>query len=45
MSEVLLQADAVAKHFGGVRALRDVTLTGGPDTGPGLFQMAKHSRF
>ena len=27
MSEVLLQADAVAKHFGGVRALRDVTLS------------------
>ncbi len=27
MSEVLLQANAVAKHFGGVKALRDVSLT------------------
>jgi branched-chain amino acid transport system ATP-binding protein len=27
MSEVLLEAKAVAKHFGGVKALRDVSLT------------------
>src|SRR5574343_1569983 len=27
MSDVLLQARAVAKHFGGVKALRDVSLT------------------
>ncbi len=27
MSEVLLEAKAVAKHFGGVKALRDVSLS------------------
>jgi branched-chain amino acid transport system ATP-binding protein len=27
MSGVLLEANAVAKHFGGVKALRDVSLT------------------
>ena len=27
MAELLLEAKAVAKHFGGVNALRDVSLT------------------
>ena len=27
MAEVLLEASNVAKHFGGVKALRDVSLT------------------